>query len=149
MAAARAIWFVVSLPFRLAAWLMWQARRAVFALANALIRAIGQRIALIAFFMLFVVLGVSLMTGMVECREGTRGCWRGAELLEGILIAGIGVALIVAAVRHVPNTRTPVGIENDLYRYRSEDWDLSWSSIATVVLIIGLIWIVLSITGRV
>ena len=85
MVIARAVWFVISLPFRLIFWLAWQARRAGIAIAAALQRTIGQRNTMLALAVVMALFGLGLVSGFVDCSPRRRfdGCFDGLEVPQG------------------------------------------------------------------
>ena len=66
----------------------------------------------------------------------------------GFLLAS-GLLLAWLAITKVANTRESgsISVDDDFLKYRREDWDLSWSSVLTVVGGLGGLALVLWLSG--
>ena len=130
VAALRAVWFVVSLPFRALSWFVWLFFRAGYAVGAGLVREFGQRNFVLVFAAAIALVGVGLLTGFIDCTERRYSlCPAGWETLEGLLFLGFGLSLAVVAVRYVPNDRTvSLSPDDDALAYPF-DWRLSWGSV--------------------
>lgn len=150
MVIAHAIWFVVSLPFRLLYWIAWQARRAGLAIATASQRTIGQRNTMLAFAVVMALFGRGLVSGFVDCSPRRRfdGCLDGLEIPQGLAFEAFAALVAFFAVRRVPHDRRPtLSADSDPVRYRSEDWRLSWGAVAQVLFFVGLSYLLLVYLG--
>jgi hypothetical protein len=146
MVFARAIWFVVSLPFRLLYWLAWQSRRAGYAIAAASQRTIGQRNTMLLIAIVTALAGLGLVSGFVDCSPGTGfdGCLDGLEVPQGLAFVGFAALLAFFAVRRMPHDRRPsFSLDSDPVRYRSEDWRLSWGAVLQVLFFVVLGYLLL------
>ena len=150
MPIVRFAWWVVSAPFRLFFWFVWQARRVGYEGTGWLQRRIGQRNALLTFAAVFMLVGAGILTGFYECNStGVRGCRAGWEWLYGGFLLASGLLLAWLAITKVANTRESgsISVDDDFLKYRREDWDLSWSSVLTVVGGLGGLALVLWLSG--